>query len=537
MKKSVMILGAGLMQGPAIKAAKELGFNAFVVDANPNAACVKDADYFECVDLKDLDNLCIFADKINTGKDNCLAGVFTAGTDFSANTAYLAQKFSLFGHSYESCLNASNKVRMRKCFSNAGVPSPDFEEVDVTRLNELLELSRQKKITFPKVVKPVDNMGGRGCRLVRNTDELEQAVKHAIQYSRTSKAIFEDYMEGPEFSIDAVVYKGTLTITGFADRHIYYPPYFIETGHTMPSKCEKKIKDELIATFALGIKALGLTCGVAKADIKYTKNGPMIGEIAARLSGGYMSGWTFPYSSECFLTKEALKIACGLEPDFLLKNRMKLNYNPHESVKDFEQPFELFEIKSKHVSAERAWVSIPGKIKKITGYELAQNVKYVKNLFPRVKEGDKVNFPRNNVEKCGNIISLADDFDGALKACYEAINKITLQLELNNKDTEDFLNGYEAADEKGFPPSAFNVKIDFSKCSVIPKNKRVYDYIPDELKKAGNDIRDWNHCTFFEIVERFDLIFPEHDELDGKVFWKAALRGSLQGMLYVAKKN
>ena len=49
----------------------------------------------------------------------------------------------------------------------------------------------------------------------------------------------EEYMEGPEFSIDALVYDGTMTITGFADRHIFFPPYFIEMGHTMPTRISK----------------------------------------------------------------------------------------------------------------------------------------------------------------------------------------------------------------------------------------------------------------------------------------------------------
>ena len=97
-KKSVMILGAGLMQGPAIKAAKELGYRAVVVDANENAVCVKDADLFEKVDLKDRDGLLKFAKKINESSSP-LAAVFTAGTDFSANAAYVAQSLSLYSHS------------------------------------------------------------------------------------------------------------------------------------------------------------------------------------------------------------------------------------------------------------------------------------------------------------------------------------------------------------------------------------------------------------------------------------------------------
>lgn len=535
-KKSVMILGAGLMQGPAIKAAKELGYKAVVVDANENAVCVKDADLFEKVDLKDRNGLLKFAQKINDS-DSPLAAVFTAGTDFSANAAYVAQSLSLYSHSYEACLNASDKVRMRSCFAKEGVPSPNFEEVDLKRLSELLEMANRGELNFPKVIKPVDNMGGRGCRLVRSKEELEHSVTTAIKNSRTSRAIFEDYMEGPEFSIDAIVYKGTLTITGFADRHIYYPPYFIETGHTMPSLKDEKIKNELIATFSLGIKALGLTCGVAKADIKYTKNGPMIGEIAARLSGGYMSGWTFPYSSGCFLTKEALKVALGIEPDFIIQNRTRIEWCPHPSVAEKAQPFELFELKSKQVSAERAWLSIPGKIKRVEGLKEAGNVNFVKNVLSRNKAGDEVSFPRNNVEKCGNVITQAENHEKAVEAAYNALNKITLILELNNKSTQEFLQGSELVDEKGFPPSAFDIKVDWTKVLDIPQGQKIADFIPQEIESVQDECRDWNHCTFRQIIERFDSICPEHSLLSGKKFWQAALRGSIQGMLYFAEKQ
>ena len=207
-EKAVIILGAGLMQKPAICAAKELGFKTVVADGNPDAVCSKMADIFEPVDLKDKDGLVQLAEKIKE-KGMVIAGVFTAGTDFSANTAYVAEHLGLFGHRYESCLNASNKVRMRECFKKNGVPSPEFEEVDENRLEELLILAKNNKISFPKVIKPVDNMGGRGCRLVRSEEELRPAVSCAINNSRTKKAIFEDYMEGAEFSIDALIYNGT----------------------------------------------------------------------------------------------------------------------------------------------------------------------------------------------------------------------------------------------------------------------------------------------------------------------------------------
>ena len=60
-KESVLILGAGLMQSPAINAAKRNRFKTFVIDANPNAESVFLADEFRQIDLKDKERIFEFA--------------------------------------------------------------------------------------------------------------------------------------------------------------------------------------------------------------------------------------------------------------------------------------------------------------------------------------------------------------------------------------------------------------------------------------------------------------------------------------------
>ena len=532
MTKSVLILGAGLMQEPAINAAKKLGFKTFVIDANPNATAVPLADVFKQIDLKDKEEILIYAGELLHNENLC--AIFTAGTDFSASVSYAASSLKLPCHDYEAALNASIKPRMRKCFKDAGVPSPEYfslsqKDYTTQKIDFILE-----SLGFPCVVKPADNMGARGCRMIRSKDEAYKACKIAFENSRTQTIILEEYMEGPEYSIDALVYNGTMTITGFADRHIYYPPYFIETGHTMPTKVESSKKRELIECFARGVKALGLTCGAAKADIKYTKNGPQIGEIAARLSGGYMSGWTFPYSSEINLTEQALLIACGMEPKQLLAKRNILAAS--------NEAFELYEIPSKKVSAERAWISIPGKIKSIEGFENASRVKNVMNVFPRgMKEGDEIDFPRNNVQKCGNVISVNKDYETAVNSSQTACSKMIIRLEPNNQKTEDFLYGVCLDDENGFPPSAYSVfdKVDMLNIEGdIPENTSVLKNLENDLYSLlDTPQKDWNYLTALETARRFDLYMPNHPKMDKKRFWKALLKGGLQAAIYVSDSS
>ncbi|HBG66251.1 MAG TPA: hypothetical protein DDW78_07245 [Treponema sp.] len=527
--KYVLILGAGLMQRPAIEAAKELGYKALVVDANPNAVCAPFADRFEPVDLKDKDRLAELA--LSFGSR--LAAVFTAGTDFSASVSYVAEKCRLPAHSYEAALNASDKIRMRGCFKENGVSSPEFSRISRRQIASYLDPGVLGSISFPKVVKPADNMGARGCRLIRNGKEFLSAVEDAVRYSRSGTAILEDYMDGQEYSIDALVYGGTLTITGFADRHIFYPPYFIETGHTMPTSADESRKFELIRTFAQGVKALGLTCGAAKADIKYTANGPMIGEIAARLSGGYMSGWTFPYASGLNLTKQALLIALGKIPEELLQYRNPLPIS--------DAPFSVFEVPCPSASAERAWISIPGTVSEVCNVDEASGCPFIRNLFSRAGRGSRVDFPRNNVEKCGNAITASRDYALAVDAAEDAVSRIVLRLEPDNRQTDVFLARREKRAEAHFPPDAYLLspaqKDAFDALARsqvnIPRNEKTCALLSEKVKDFADTIKDYNHRSLLDTLRLFDSLCPEHPQLEGRKFWHALVRGGLQGILYV----
>jgi len=417
------------MQGPAIRIAGELGFFTVVLDGSSTAPCVAMADRFEQIDLKDKEGIEAFA-RLLQGEPGGLGGIMTAGTDFSATVAWVAERLGLPGMPYETALNASDKGRMRSCFKKAGLPSPEF--VTITAADGLDGLSLPAP--FPLVVKPVDNMGGRGCRRVNDMGEFHEAAADALRFSRSGRAIVEAFMEGPEFSVDAIVYQGEIFICGLADRHIFFPPFFIEMGHTMPSQVSEERQRAILETFRAGVRALGLAegenIGAAKGDIKLSPSGPMIGEIAARLSGGYMSGWTYPYSSGVEPIRAAILAAMGRKPGDLAPPKA-------------------------WTSAERAFVSIPGTVKAIVGTEAARNTPHVRDLFLRTGEGERVSFPENNVSKCGNVISAALDRAAAVEAAENAARAILVRLDLADPETAEFLLGGGSGET--FPPAAFGL--------------------------------------------------------------------------------
>ena len=460
-KKRVFMLGAGFMQGIAIRAARALGCTVVAADGNPSAVCAAEADEFVCIDLKDTARLIDYARYLQ--QNGGLDAVFTAATDFSAAVAAIAAACGLRGHTLKAALNATDKVRMRECFRKAGVPSPAFIELtaaDLAAPADRLEARGNVRYSdlgaatadtlerrlgelagrFPLVVKPVDNMGARGCSLVKNLSELRKAAATALQYSRSGRAIVEEYIEGSEFSIEGLIFGGRLYITALADRHIFFPPYFIEMGHTIPSECTQDIANEVISVFERGVHALGLTDGAVKGDILVRNGKAFVGEIAARLSGGYMSGWTVPYSCGLDITAAALTLALGGSPRL------------HTCGKDsFVIPLKQ---NCPFVSAERAWISIPGQVASVSGLEAARAAPFVKDVFPRAGAGDTVVFPQNNVEKCGNVLSAAPSRREAVQASEAACRKIVLRLKPHVAETDAFLAELHfPAEQQTFPPN------------------------------------------------------------------------------------
>ena len=305
---------------------------------------------------------------------------------------------------------------------------------------------------------------------------------------------------------------------GLADRHIFFPPYFIEMGHTMPTEIPENDREAIVDVFIRGIKALGIENGAAKGDIKLTSRGPMIGEIAARLSGGYMSGWTYPYASGVNPVKGAIAAALGQKPSGL-------------------KP------KKTWTSAERAFISIPGLVVSIEGVEQARKMQHINDLFLRCGEGKRMHFPENNVSKAGNIISAAPDRTTAIQAAENAARAVLIRLAAPDEATDAFL-----AAGGGFPPSAYKLNsaqsaqlsnmaqnaINFGfgnkSMEIIPFPAFTESGLTDYMGRSpGQTLEAVKKITGIELHETKN---SARGPFLGREFWTALVRGGYQGAVY-----
>jgi biotin carboxylase len=513
---TVLVLGAGIMQGPSLRAARRMGWRIIAADANPEAPCRSLADRFALVDLKDREGMLSLARSLKEGEG--LDAVFTAGTDFSTTVSYVCERLGLPGVPLAAAERATDKFLMRRALRDAGVPCPGFAEY--SGAGDPAEAARGLRL--PLVVKPVDSMGSRAVRRVDAVEELPAACRAAVAVSRSGRAVIEEYMDGPELSLDAIVRRGKVTLCGVADRIIRFPPFFVEMGHTMGTALPAADRRSVERVFRDGVRALGIDNGAAKGDIKLTSRGPMVGEIAARLSGGYMSGWTFPLASGVEVTEAALRVAAGLEHGDLSPKRS-------------------------WTSAERAFISIPGIVKCVEGIEEAMSTPGVREVFVLTATGRRTVFPTSNVEKAGNVISAGASREPAIAAAEAAAARILVRLEPGDGLTDRFLFG----DSSGCPHPAFTLEREEDRSTLAVMPAFVGDAADARVGApigvltlpgmANEPARDWHgrslHEAVGQLVDRGIIRLVTVSTADtfalGSVFWHAFLRGSVQAGVYV----
>ncbi len=413
-KKVFIIIGGGILQLPFIDEVYNANLIPIVFDINPNAPAFKkysDDEIMKAV-ISTRDEEGCLKKSIEIFQKYEIAGVSTVGTDFSKTVAKIANYFGLKGNSYEVALATTNKGIMRERLKQKGINQPEFEVVsNLGDLEKAIKSLNKKEY----VIKPIDNMGARGVTLINkeiNKEKLLKIYEDAKQYSSSGNIIIEEYIRSYELSLDAIVSDGKIFIYGVADRFILNPPNFVELGHLMPSILPEDLVNTASNLFENGIKALGIKHGAAKGDIRVRyelKDGKKIpvayvGEIASRLSGGFMSAYTFPYSTGINLMRLMLKVAVG-EKDIEVKPKWS------------------------YYSCELGLISKEeGILKSIEGSYDAMMTPYIKNVFIMKSKGDKITITNNNVTKLANVISQADTPHKAITASKDALRKIKVIL-------------------------------------------------------------------------------------------------------------
>ena len=145
-------------------------------------------------------------------------------------------------------------------------------------------------IGFPLVAKPRSLASSEGVVKARSAAELDWAFgvsRSAGQAGMVSypEILLEEYLAGPEISIDAAVTGGEYLPFIIARKQLGAEPYFDETGHTVEATDPLFDDADLMQLLAKAHEVLGWTDGVTHTEVKFTPDGPVIIEVNGRLGG------------------------------------------------------------------------------------------------------------------------------------------------------------------------------------------------------------------------------------------------------------
>ena len=394
--KSIFILGASRLQVPAIKKAKEKGLFVYVLDYDPNAVGIQYADRF--LEISTIDKEAVYKAALEYKPDY----IITCTSDMPVRTvSWVCEKLGKETDiSYEGAICATDKTAMRKRMLERGVPVPEFHVVK--NLDVFLEVAEKMPCRF--ILKPADSAASRGVVLVdkEKAFNLEELYRYCVRYSRSGDVLIEEFMEGPEVSVEAYSVSGEPYIITITDKKTTELPFFVEIGHTEPSCLKHDQQKEIRKIADAAIRAIGMENGPTHTEIIVTSKGPKLVEIAARLGGDFITSHLVPLSTgvdmiECsFATLLGEEVSC----------QRKINRG----------------------AAIRFIQGEEGVISKIEGLEAAAAMPGVQEVELYVREGNRIRPLENSSDRLGHVIAVGKDATEAAYNAERAVSQVCISI-------------------------------------------------------------------------------------------------------------
>lgn len=389
--KKILIIGASILQLPAIRKAKELGYYVGVTDYNPKAIGIAESDEYFNVSTIDVDGVVKVAQEFNPD------GIITLATDMPMRAvAKACEVCGLPGISFDTAIKATDKGEMIKAFEAAGVEHPWF--FIVPKQPELTTVI--DKISYPCIMKPTDNAGSRGVVLCHSREELEKEYEYSHHESRGGAVIVEEYLQGPEFSIEVMVIDGEPHVLQITDKLTTGAPHFVEMGHSQPTRQNEENSEKIRDLACRAVKAVGINIGPAHVEMILTKDGPKMVELGARMGGDCITTHLVPLSTGIDMVGSTIKLACGEKIDI--------------------------EPKWEKGSAIRYFDTHNGVIKAVEGIDEAKKIPGVKEISIVHQVGDTIGEIGSSTDRVGFVIAQAETAEEAVKICEEGLNIVRI---------------------------------------------------------------------------------------------------------------
>jgi cysteine synthase A len=313
------------------------------------------------------------------------AAVLAVGEYHVAVAAEAARRLGLPGAEPLGVRTARDKLLTRRRCAAEGVPVPHFEPVcDPASLP-----GAARSVGLPCVVKPVDGSASEQVRLCATEEDLAaawagvQSVPYNAAGQRHQEVVLvEEYLEGPEVSVETVTACGETTVVGVTDKHVSGSPHFVETGHRFPSTLPPATVQACGRTAEAALRAIGMDLGVCHTELRVVRGVPHLIEVNARPAGDRITDLV-ELASGVSLLEQCLRVHLGDRPQLAASRRRG--------------------------AAIRFLVADPGVVRCVDGARGAAAMPGVTEVAVAVRQGDPVRRLTRNGDRLGHVITEAAD--------------------------------------------------------------------------------------------------------------------------------
>lgn len=396
--KKLLVLAAGILQVPVIKKAKEMGIYVVAADGSEHAVGLQLADKPIVVNITSEEEM------LRVAREEQVDGVIHPCSEVSMNVmGRINDELGLSGISREAAIRATNKHLMREAFEAGNAPSPKsiLTESAEDAWNHL-----QNGFDSDGILKPSRNSGSRGIAKVTRDMPKEDFVKAydvALQESRDKSVLIEQFIEGPEFSIEIIVWDSKVNVLTVTDKKTTEAPHFVELGHSQPSCFSAEDVEKLKAAAVAGVKALGVNNCACHAEAKLMDGKAYLMEIGARLGGDFISTELTHLSTGIDMVAAAINCALGIKPCL--------------------EPTE-----EKHGVCIRYFCPKPGKLVNISNTEVLNDERvYLWEIYH--KEGEMIPEVTSSLCRSGHVIVTEKDAPSAIAYAESLLNEVKMVTE------------------------------------------------------------------------------------------------------------
>ena len=200
--KKALVLAGGFPQIALINELKKRGYFVILADWNEEPVAKKYCDLYYRESTLDVDAI------KNIAKNENVDFLITVCTDQALLTvAKVSEELRLPCYiDYQTALNVTNKQYMKDVFVKNNIPTA--KHIILDEFNE----EKIKNFKYPLITKPVDCNSSKGVKKALNVEELKKYFYDAKNLSRTNTAIIEEFITGPEITVDVYVENGIANV-------------------------------------------------------------------------------------------------------------------------------------------------------------------------------------------------------------------------------------------------------------------------------------------------------------------------------------